>query len=121
MPVNGGQLLTDLGWLTPSTVVVTTLGVSASSGRRPAQRCVTPGLHGHSLNSVSVAGTTLSPAGDEIRRREQPAAQFTLSLTNGGDFNEYNVVVQGGGRGPERHGDTTRSRRRSRIRLETAP
>lgn len=92
VPVNGGQFLTDLGWLTPSTVG-SRLGVSASSGGPSGSGEYTPGLHGHALTSVSVAGTTLQP-GVTNYVAATPAPQFTLSLTNGGDFNEYNVVCK---------------------------
>lgn len=90
--VNGGQFLTDLGWLTPSTVG-SRLGVPASGSGSGASGEHTPGLHGHSLNTVSVAGTTLQP-GVTNYVAATPAPQFTLSITNGGNFNEYNVVCK---------------------------
>src|SRR5207248_5444270 len=55
-PVEGGQFLPDVQWLTPSFVATqlhTSLTSTAKSGK------IAPGTHGHELNSVSVGGTTL--------------------------------------------------------------
>lgn len=87
--VDGGQVLPDLGWLQPA-FVATTLGtpIQASASSHP----FVAGLHGHSLNSVSVAGTTLSPTpASNTPIASSPPPTFTLNLTNAGDFNEYNV------------------------------
>ena len=91
--LQGGQFLSDLGWVQPS-VVASKLGSHLqSSGGGKAQ----PGLHGHSLNSVSVGSTTLQP-GATNTLSASPAPTFTLSVTNGGHFNETTsctVTVQG--------------------------
>ncbi len=83
-----GQFLPDVGWLTAS-FVAGKLGASLpSSGGKPA-----PGLHGHSLDSVSVGGTTLQ-TGSTNTIASSPAPTFTLHITNGGQFNETNVVLK---------------------------
>jgi hypothetical protein len=72
-------------WLTPS-FVADQLHVSiATPGGKP-----TPGLHGHSLDSVSVGGTTLQ-TGSTNTLPASPPPQFTLSFTNGGTNTEHNV------------------------------
>ncbi len=87
--LNGNQILNDRGWLDPS-FVATELGTPVSGGASSTSHPFQPGLHGHSLNSVSVGGTQLSTA-STATISHSPAPTFTLSLTNGGDFNEYNV------------------------------
>jgi hypothetical protein len=82
---NGDQFLPDVQWLTPS-YVANKLNVSiATPGGKP-----TPGLHGHSLDSVSVGGTTLQ-TGSTNTLPASPPPQFTLSFTNGGTNTEHNV------------------------------
>ncbi len=86
--IEGGQFLPDLGWLTPS-FVATKLGTRLpSSSGKPA-----PGLHGHSLDSVSVGGTALQ-TGSTNTIPANPAPTFTLTLTNGGQNTEHNVVCK---------------------------
>ena len=86
--IESGQFVTDLGWLTPA-FVATKLGakVPTASGK-PA-----PGLHGHSLDSVSVGGTTLSTSSTNTITASPPAT-FTLHFTNTGQNNETNVVCK---------------------------
>lgn len=82
---NGEQFLADVRWLTPS-FVADRLHVSiATPGGKP-----TPGLHGHSLDSVSVGSTTLQ-TGSTNTLPASPPATFTLSFTNGGTNTEQNV------------------------------
>jgi hypothetical protein len=85
--INPGQFLTDLGWL-QTGFIATKLGahVSGGSGKNSAA----PGLHGHSLNSVSVGSVTLSPSATNTIPAS-PAPTFQLSVTNGGSFNQFNV------------------------------
>jgi hypothetical protein len=88
--VDGGQVLPDLGWLQPS-FVATKLGTPITTSSSSSHPFVA-GLHGHSLNSVSVAGTTLNPTpASNATIASSPPPTFTLNLTNAGDFNEYNV------------------------------
>ena len=89
-PVEGGQFLPDLNWLTPS-FVATALHTSVSSGSTSGK--VKPGTHGHELNSVSVGGTQLQP-GSTNTVPASPAPTFTLTFTNSGSNNETNVVCK---------------------------
>jgi hypothetical protein len=58
----------------------------------PVHHPFIPGLHGHSLNSVTVNGTTLNPVpANNSTIAASPAPTFTLNFTNSGNFNEYNV------------------------------
>jgi hypothetical protein len=95
--INGGQFLTDLGWLQTS-FIGTKLGATSSSAVTTANESQ-PGLHGDALNSVSVGANTLSTAGTNTVDGS-PAPTFTLSVSNGGAFNEYEVgctvSVEGG-------------------------
>ena len=85
-PINSGQFLPDLSWL-QKTFIASKLGAKLPSSQ---VNTAAPGLHGHSLNSVSVGGTTLSPTSTNTIQAS-PAPTFTLSLTNGGQFTEYDV------------------------------
>lgn len=87
-PVEKGQFLTDLGWLTPS-FVASKLGAQVSTPTsKPA-----PGLHGHSLDSVSVSGTTLQ-TGSTNTLPASPPPTFTFHFTNGGQNTEHNVALK---------------------------
>ncbi len=100
--INAGQFLPALGWLETS-FIDTELGVAnpspaAGGGKNTDQ----PGLHGDALDAVSVGATTLTTTGTNTLPGS-PAPTFTLSVTNGGDFNEYKVgctvAVEGGSSG----------------------
>jgi hypothetical protein len=87
--INGGQFLPNLQWLTPSFIATelhTTLP-GTPTGK------IAPGLHGHALNSVSVAGTTLQ-TGSTNTIPAKPAPTFTLHFTNAGTNTETNVVCK---------------------------
>lgn len=85
---NSGQFLPDVQWLM-SSFVADTLHVSiATPGGKP-----TPGLHGHSLDSVSVGGTTLQTGSTNTVPASPPPA-FTLNFTNGGTNTEHNIVCK---------------------------
>jgi hypothetical protein len=94
-PVSAGQFLPSLQWLTPQHVA-SELGVaisstgSAGSGSGVGHN-TSKGLHGHELNSVSVAGTTLSTAATNSVA-DSPAPTFTLNFTNAANFDEYGVT-----------------------------
>ncbi len=87
--IAGGQFVSNVQWLLPS-FISTELNVAAASQGKTK---VTPGLHGHVLNSVSVAGTTLQ-TGSTNTIPANPAPSFTLNFTNGGTNNETNVVCR---------------------------
>jgi hypothetical protein len=87
--INPGQVVADLGWLNPATVALW-LGATVPSSEVNSDQ---PGLHGHILNSVSVGGTALTTASvNPISDKSAPT--FTLNLTNGGHFNENEVVCE---------------------------
>jgi hypothetical protein len=85
-PLNAGQFVPDVSWVLPS-FVAGQLHVSVA-GIAPAK--VAPGLHGHSLDSVSVAGITLQ-TGSNNAIPSTPPPTFTLHFTNGGTNNETGV------------------------------
>jgi hypothetical protein len=85
--IDAGQFLPDLGWLTP-TFIAAKLGAQApAASGKPA-----PGVHGHTLDSVTVAGTMLQ-TGSPNTIPASPPPTFTLHFTNGGTVNETNVVL----------------------------
>ncbi len=65
-----------------------------------------PGLHGHSLDSVSVGGTTLQTGSTNTIPANQ-APTVTLNFTNGGTNNEKNVVCKVSLSGTSDSGQTT--------------
>jgi hypothetical protein len=88
--INGDQFLPSVEWLQPSFIagqLNVSLPGASSSGK------VAPGLHGHSLDSVSVAGTTLQ-TGSTNTIPAKPPPTFQLNFTNGGTNNETNVVCK---------------------------
>lgn len=88
-PVDIGQFMPNLQWLSPS-FVAQELKVSFQGSTTNAN-C--SGLHGHSLNSVSVGGTTLQ-TGATNTITGSPAPTFSLNITNGGTFTENNVQLK---------------------------
>lgn len=87
--INAGQFLGDLGWLQP-TFIAAKLGSKLPNSH---VNTAAPGLHGHVLNSVSVGATTLSTSATNTIPSTPPPT-FTLNLTNGGQFTEYNVKCE---------------------------
>jgi hypothetical protein len=85
-PIDPGQFLPNVEWVLPS-FLATELHVNVP-GAQPTK--ATPGLHGHSLTSVSVAGTTLQ-TGATNTIPSSPIPTFTLDFANGGTNNEHNV------------------------------
>jgi hypothetical protein len=89
-PINPHQFLPSINWLRPSFVAAqlnVSLPSTASSGK------VSPGLHGHSLTSVSVGGTTLEP-GATNTVAASPTPTFTIDFVNGGASNETDVTCK---------------------------
>ena len=89
--INPTQIVDDLGWL-QSTFVAEKIGAQLSTTAANVNNAG-PGLHGHSLNSVSVGSTTLTTSGPNTIPAS-PAPTFTMSITNGGTTNEYDVECQ---------------------------
>jgi hypothetical protein len=99
--VEKGQFLPNIGWLSP-TFVASKLGAQSSTpATKPA-----PGLHGHSLDSVSVGGTTLQ-TGSTNTLPASPPPTFTFHYTNGGQHDEHNVAMKVTVNGTSASGQTT--------------
>ncbi|HEX4805231.1 MAG TPA: hypothetical protein VFU94_04965 [Conexibacter sp.] len=82
------EFLPAIQWLSPDFVGGQLgTGSASSSNGRPA-----PGLHGHSLDSVSVNGTQLTTSGSN-QIPANPPPTFTVNFTNGGTNDETNVKV----------------------------
>ena len=100
--IAAGHFVPDVQWVQP-TFVASELHVSLPSSKSTK---FVPGLHGHALNSVSVAGTTLQ-TGSPNTIPASPPPTFVLSFTNGGNFNETNVVCKVTVSGTSDSGQTT--------------
>ena len=100
--IEGGQFLPDIQWLTPAFVA----GKLGSQACHAPRRKPTPGLHGHSLDSVSVAGTTLQ-TGSTNTLTANPPPKFTLNFTNTGQNTEHNVICKVSVSGTNVSGQTT--------------
>ena len=101
-PINGDQFVTYVGWTQPSFIgQQLNINVPTQSNGKPA-----PGLHGHSLTSVSVNGTTLTPGGTNTVPASS-ALSFTLNFNNGGDNDEHNVGCKVSINGTSVSGTTT--------------
>jgi hypothetical protein len=86
-PVETGQFLPDIHWLSPA-FVATELKAPATP-TAPGGK-IAPGSHGSKLDSVSVGGVTLqSSSANDVP--VQPAPTFTLSFINSGQNKEVNV------------------------------
>jgi hypothetical protein len=87
-PLENGQFLPSLDWLTPSFIAnrLHTTVTTASANCAPST------LRGHSLNSVSVGGTTLQPGSTNTVPASPPPA-FTLTIGTG-NMTENNVTLK---------------------------
>jgi hypothetical protein len=85
-PINGDQFVPNVLWMQP-TFLAGELHVTVP-GLQPTKPA--PGLHGHSLTSMSVDGTTLQ-TGSTNTVPASPVPTFTLDFDNGGTNNETNV------------------------------
>lgn len=88
-PINQGQFLPAVQWLTPDYVAAQLHVAAPPSGHGK----VAPGLHGHQLNSVSVGGTTLQ-TGSTNTITASPPPTFTLTFTNTGQNTETGVTCK---------------------------
>jgi Domain of unknown function DUF11 len=108
--INAGQFLPNVEWVLPSFIAselhVSIQGPAAAGSTNSAQGCTTSSPCGHTLNSVSVNGTTLQ-TGSPNTISLKPAPSFKLSLTNGGKKNETGVVCQVSVNGTSSAGQTT--------------
>jgi hypothetical protein len=103
--INPDQIVPDLGWL-QSTFIAEKIGASLSTAQANVNNAA-PGLHGHSLNFVTVDGTQLDPTGVNTVPVGSSGPTFTLNITNGGNFNEYDVVCEVSIKGLSDTGTTT--------------
>ncbi|HZE06459.1 MAG TPA: hypothetical protein VE127_14615 [Solirubrobacteraceae bacterium] len=87
-PLNPGQFLPDVQWVLPSYIAAQLQVSSGAVSTKPA-----PGIHGHKLDSVSLAGTTLTPGGSASVAASPPPS-FTLTFTNTGTDTEHDVVCK---------------------------
>lgn len=87
-PIASGQFVKDIGWLYPATVAAK-LNATLPSSSGPAA----PGIHGDAMQSVSVAGQTLTPGGTATVPASPPPT-FTCTFTNDGQNRETNTVVK---------------------------
>lgn len=101
-PINAEQFVTNVDWVSPS-YLGQRLNVSVPGS---GSHKVAPGLHGHSLTSVSVAGTTLN-TGSTNTVPASPIPTFTLNFANGGTNNEHNVKCKVSINGSSVSGTTT--------------
>ena len=89
LPVNTGQFLPSLSWLTPAYVAAQLRTTQPTSSNKP----IAPGVHGHELDSCSVGGTTLSTIGTN-NLSTSSAPSLTCTVTNDGANTETNVIVK---------------------------
>lgn len=89
-PVFPGQFLPDVQWLVPSYVASV---LHSPAGPTTGPTKVSPGTHGHALNSVSVGGTTLQ-TGSTNTIPASPPPTFTLNFSNTGQNAETNVTCK---------------------------
>jgi hypothetical protein len=89
IPVDNGQFVPNIAWLTPTFVSQELHGTApASTSTKPA-----PGVHGHELDSCSIGGTTLDPALATAVPAGSPST-LNCTVTNDGQNTETNVVVK---------------------------
>jgi archaellum component FlaF (FlaF/FlaG flagellin family) len=89
LPVDTGQFVPNIQWLTPSYVAAQLHSTAPTNANaKPA-----PGIHGHELDSCSVGGTALtSGAATSLPAGSPPT--LTCTVTNDGQNTETNVVVR---------------------------
>jgi hypothetical protein len=86
------RFLADIAWLSPQ-YVATKLGQQLNTGGGTQSNQPTgPGLHGTGLDGTSYGNTTLQP-GVTNRLTYVAGQAFTVSFTNQGDNDEFNVKV----------------------------
>jgi hypothetical protein len=86
------KFLPGIEWLEPQ-FVGDALGQQVSGGNGGRDREPQPGLHGTSLESVSVGDTRLQPSPAPNRIPATDDVSFVVSFNNGGEFDEFDVKV----------------------------
>jgi hypothetical protein len=82
------QFMTDISWLSPSTVADRLGADAGAESQTPA-----PGLHGHGLTSVAVGDNTLQPSPVVNRVPATSNVTFRVTFQNQGENDERNVRV----------------------------
>jgi hypothetical protein len=85
------NFLPDVAWMSPQ-FVASKLGQQINNGGRPSNQPTGPGTHGTGLNGTSYGNTTLQP-GVTNRLTYVSGQAFTVSFTNQGQNDEFNVKV----------------------------
>jgi hypothetical protein len=91
--VETSQFMKEISWVSPE-FVASKLGQQLSAGdqgTKPNQP-TGPGLHGTGLNATSYGNVTLSPTASN-RLTYVTGQAFTVSFTNQGDNDEFNIKV----------------------------
>jgi hypothetical protein len=90
--IDTSEFLRDIDWISPQ-FLATRLGQSLTTGGgQQSNQPTGPGLHGTGLNGTSYGNTTLAP-GVTNRLTYVAGQAFTVSFTNQGDNDEFNVKV----------------------------
>jgi hypothetical protein len=90
--IQESRFLSDISWQSPQ-FVAQKLGQQLSTGSGAQSNQPTgPGLHGTGLNGTSYGNTTLQP-GVTNRLTYVAGQAFTVSFTNQGDNDEFNIKV----------------------------
>jgi hypothetical protein len=85
------RFLNDVAWLSPP-FVASKLGQQLSGGGSRAGQPTGPGLHGTGLQSSAYGNTTLQP-GTANHLTYQAGQAFTVTFTNQGDNDEFDIKV----------------------------
>ncbi len=94
--VQASQFLPDDTWLNANTVGQRLGVANAGSTNKNGQNTSCPSICGHSLTSVAVGSTTLTPGVNQVNKLPASAKStpFTVTFQNGGTVDEYAVVVR---------------------------
>jgi hypothetical protein len=90
--VQRSEFLTEISWISPDYVAQQLGQTLNAQGGTSRNQPTGPGLHGTGLNATSYGSTTLQP-GTTNRLTYQTGQGFTVSFTNQGDNDEFNVKV----------------------------
>jgi hypothetical protein len=85
------RFLNDIAWLSPP-FVASKLGQQLSNGGNRQGQPTGPGLHGTGLQSTAYGNTTLQP-GTANHLTYQAGQAFTVTFTNQGDNDEFDIKV----------------------------
>jgi hypothetical protein len=85
------RFMTDIAWMSPP-FVASKLGQQLTSGNSRQGQPTGPGLHGTGLQSTAYGNTTLQP-GTANHLTYQAGQAFTVTFTNQGDNDEFDIKV----------------------------